>query len=225
MSDTTARELAGQVITFLETGIPPAGLFTVDVFCDFTMPQWRLQAQGLEDTVALRKAGHPGPSSVPRSRFDETAAGFALEVEEQWDAADLAAAVDGHPGVTITQGEADVIDAQALGAYRARLAEIDAELAEADSRADQARSGRLGLGREALLGEVAAATGLSGRHRQFTSAQERARTAVRKAIVSALNRIERHDRALARQLRDAVRTGRACRYDRDPARPVVWITD
>ena len=86
MPDTTTRELAGQVITFLETGIPPAGLFTVDVFCDFTMPQWRLQAQGLEDTVALRKAGHPGPSSVPRSRFDETAAGFVLEVEEQWAA-------------------------------------------------------------------------------------------------------------------------------------------
>lgn len=86
MPDTTTRELAGQVITFLETGTAPAGLFTPDVFCDFTMPQWRLQAQGLEDTVALRKAGHPGPSSVPRSRFDETAAGFVLEVEEQWAA-------------------------------------------------------------------------------------------------------------------------------------------
>jgi len=86
MPDTTTRELAGQVITFLETGTAPAGLFTPDVFCDFTMPQWRLQAQGLEDTVALRKAGHPGPSSVARSRFDETAAGFVLEVEEQWAA-------------------------------------------------------------------------------------------------------------------------------------------
>ncbi|HLK78087.1 MAG TPA: hypothetical protein VKU77_31120 [Streptosporangiaceae bacterium] len=81
------------------------------------------------------------------------------------DAADLAAAVDGHPGVTITQGEADVIDAQALGAYRARLAQIDAELTEADSRADQARSGRLGLEHAALLGEVAAATASSPRRR------------------------------------------------------------
>jgi hypothetical protein len=83
-SETTTRELADQLITFLETGAPPAGLFTPDVFCDFTMPQWRLQAQGLTDVTALRRAGHPGPSVVPRSRFDATAAGFVLEVEEQW---------------------------------------------------------------------------------------------------------------------------------------------
>jgi hypothetical protein len=74
-------------------------------------------------------------------------------------------------------------------------------------------------------GEIAAATGLGGRRRQFTSAQERARTAVRKAIVAALNRIEQHDSALARQLRDSVRTGSTCRYVPDPARPVTWILD
>lgn len=45
--DPTARDLAGQLITFMETGTPPDGLFTEDVFCDFTMPQWRLQSQGV----------------------------------------------------------------------------------------------------------------------------------------------------------------------------------
>ena len=83
--EATARDLAGQIITFMETAAPPEGLFTPDVFCDFTMPQWRLQAQGIEDVTALRKAGHPGPSRVPRSRFDVTTTGFVLEVEEQWD--------------------------------------------------------------------------------------------------------------------------------------------
>jgi len=34
--ETTARDLAGQLITFMETGTPPDGLFTEDVFCDFT---------------------------------------------------------------------------------------------------------------------------------------------------------------------------------------------
>jgi hypothetical protein len=82
---TAARDLAGQFITFMETGTPPEGLFTPDVFCDFTLPQWRLQARGIEDVTELRKAGHPGPSSVPRSRFDATTTGFVLEVEEQWD--------------------------------------------------------------------------------------------------------------------------------------------
>ena len=83
--EATARDLADQLIMFMETGTVPDGLFTPDVFCDFTMPQWRLQAQGIEDVVGLRKAGHPGPSRVPRSRFDATATGFVVEVEEQWD--------------------------------------------------------------------------------------------------------------------------------------------
>ena len=83
--EALGRELAAKFIAFLETGAAPEGLFTADAFCDFTMPQWRLQAQGIEDIVALRKAGHPGPGRVPRSRFDATAAGFVLEVEEEWD--------------------------------------------------------------------------------------------------------------------------------------------
>jgi len=79
------RELAARLIGFLETGGVPEGLFAPDVFCDFTMPQWRLQAQGLEDTVRLRQNGHPGPGRVPRSRFDATVTGFVLEVEEEWE--------------------------------------------------------------------------------------------------------------------------------------------
>jgi hypothetical protein len=81
----TARELAGKFVTFLETGESAEGLWTADVFCDFTMPQWRLQAQGIEEVIALRKQGHPGPGRVPRTRFDATATGFVLEVEEQWE--------------------------------------------------------------------------------------------------------------------------------------------
>lgn len=84
-AESTARRLADKVITFLETGTPPDGLFTADVFCDFTMPLWRLQAQGTEDVTAQRKAGHPGPGRVPRSRFDATTTGFVLEVEEEWE--------------------------------------------------------------------------------------------------------------------------------------------
>jgi hypothetical protein len=84
---------------------------------------------------------------------------------------------------------------------------------------------RLRLEREALLAEVSAATGLGGRPRRFSSTQERARVAVRKAIASALARIEARDAALARLLRDTVHTGTACRYDPDPGRPVTWLLD
>jgi hypothetical protein len=83
--EAVGRQLAAKIISFLETGTPPEGVFTRDAFVDFTMPQWRLQGQGINDIVRLRTAGHPGPSRVPRSRFDATSTGFVLEVEEEWD--------------------------------------------------------------------------------------------------------------------------------------------
>lgn len=83
--EDTGRDLAGKLIAFLETGDLPDGLFAPDVFCDFTLPQWRLQARGTDDVRALRLAGHPWAGRVPRSRFDATATGFVLELEEEWE--------------------------------------------------------------------------------------------------------------------------------------------
>ena len=84
MTPEQANVVADRLIHFLETGDPPDGLFTSDVFCDFTLPRWRLQAQGLEPVVALRRQGHPAPGRVPRWRCDPTPSGFVLEVEERW---------------------------------------------------------------------------------------------------------------------------------------------
>lgn len=84
-AERSTREVADDLVSFLETGTPPEGLFAAEVFCDFTMPQWRLQAAGIEEVVALRKGGHPAPGRVPRSRLDATTTGFVLEVEEEWD--------------------------------------------------------------------------------------------------------------------------------------------
>lgn len=84
MTTDQADRLARKFIHFLETGDVPEGLFTTDIFCDFTLPLWRLQAQGMEETVALRKQGHPGAGRVPRWRCDPTATGFVIEFEESW---------------------------------------------------------------------------------------------------------------------------------------------
>jgi hypothetical protein len=84
MTQNEAENLATSFIEFLETGTAPEGLFASTVFCDFTMPKWRLQAEGIDGVVALRKAGHPGPGSVPRWRTDATANGFVVEFEERW---------------------------------------------------------------------------------------------------------------------------------------------
>jgi hypothetical protein len=84
--ETRAHALAEKFITFLESNEAPEGLLAPDVFCDFTMPTWRLQASGRQDCVEMRRAGHPVKGTVPRWRFDPTPTGFVLEVEEAWDA-------------------------------------------------------------------------------------------------------------------------------------------
>jgi hypothetical protein len=81
----TAGLLAARFVDFLETGRVADGLFAPDLFTDFTMPTWRLQAVGIDDALALRRAGHPMPGRVARSRLDRTERGFVLEVEERWD--------------------------------------------------------------------------------------------------------------------------------------------
>jgi hypothetical protein len=79
------RTTAQAFIAYLETGSVTPGLFEPDVFVDLTLPRWRLQASGIEDVVALRRAGHPLPGRVRRPRLDPTPTGFVLEVEETWE--------------------------------------------------------------------------------------------------------------------------------------------
>jgi hypothetical protein len=141
-------------------------------------------------------------------------------------ALDLSDAVAGHAGVRVADADTGpLLDRQALAAYRRRLAELDEDLAEADAWGDPLRGERLTAEREALLAQVAQATGLGGRIRGTTGTRERARVAVRKAIVAAIIRIGETDSTLGRLLRDTVITGGSCRYDPDPVRPVRWVLD
>jgi hypothetical protein len=83
-----APPVVQQFVHWLETTELPDGLFTDDVFLDFTPPQWRLQASGIPGVLAIRRTGHAAPGRVPRLRYDPTPTGFVLEIEEEWDAAD-----------------------------------------------------------------------------------------------------------------------------------------
>jgi hypothetical protein len=85
-SPTTTRteELTAALVRFLETGSADPGLFAPDVFCDLTLPTWRLQAEGRAATIALRTDNHPCPSRATRLRIDPTPRGFVVELEEEW---------------------------------------------------------------------------------------------------------------------------------------------
>ncbi|MFN8051376.1 MAG: hypothetical protein U0Q22_08075 [Acidimicrobiales bacterium] len=140
-------------------------------------------------------------------------------------AAELSDAVSGHAGTAVRDAGDEVLDEQALAAYRRRLSELDVEEEAAAARADVARSERAAIEREALLDELRRATGLGGRVRRTGGTDERARVAVRKAIAASLARIDEVDPGTARLLRDTVHTGLVCRYQPDPHRPVRWLLD
>ena len=105
-------------------------------------------------------------------------------------------------------------------AYRARLAELDAELDEARAWRDLGRAERAEAERAALVRELTVATGLGGRRRRLGDETERARKTVTARIRDALGRIERVHPPLGAHLRAAVSTGTSCVYR--PPEPTSW---
>jgi hypothetical protein len=81
--DTSAA--VAKLIRFLETGSVPDGLFAPGVFCDLSLPQWRVQAGTAGEILALRAEGHPSPGQVRVERIEQTGHGFTIEFEERWD--------------------------------------------------------------------------------------------------------------------------------------------
>jgi hypothetical protein len=136
-------------------------------------------------------------------------------------AADLVAAASGGLGrVDLGLGADEVLDETARRQIRQRLADLDEEIGEADAWADPERASRARAERDALVGEVAAATGLAGRARRLGDQGERARKAVTARIRDVVGRIGRVHPSLAAHLRASVTTGTRCCYS--PAAPVSW---
>ncbi|MGH7439984.1 MAG: tetratricopeptide repeat protein, partial [Polyangiaceae bacterium] len=106
----------------------------------------------------------------------------------------------------------DAIDTKAVGAYRARLASIDEDIASAEATADDRRAARLLRERELLVAEIARSVGLGGRLRKVGSATERARIAVTRRLRDAIARIGEANAQLGQHLRTEVRTGTYCSY-------------
>jgi tetratricopeptide (TPR) repeat protein len=115
-----------------------------------------------------------------------------------------------------------LLDAKAKAAYKRRLCELRAELAEAERINDLGRSEGLRREMDSITEQMSAALGLGGRDRPMGSDAERARQAVTKSIKAALTRIEASNPALAHHLSLHVKTGYLCSYVPDPVQPIAW---
>lgn len=105
-----------------------------------------------------------------------------------------------------------VLDDRARREYRARVEELARRADEREDAGDDAAASALRRERAAVLDELAAATGLGGRPRGFSSGDERARVSVTKALGRAVQRIGQQDPLLGAHFERSVVTGTFCRY-------------
>lgn len=112
--------------------------------------------------------------------------------------------------------DGDIVDRQALAAYRQRLSDLDDDIAEAERNNDTERHARAESDREALLDELGRITGTKGKSRTFSNhPAERARKAVSGRIRDAIRKLYPVLPELADHLERTVVTGTYCRYRAD----------
>jgi tetratricopeptide (TPR) repeat protein len=130
-----------------------------------------------------------------------------------------AAALDGGLSVhTNLGGHTNPLDPQARAAYRDRLADLDADLADAERHNDLGRLAHARAERDALVAQLAAAA----RSPRLSADAERARLTVTKGIKLALAKISAGHPELGRHLAATVKRGYFCGYFPDPRHPIDW---
>jgi hypothetical protein len=140
----------------------------------------------------------------------------------EFHALDLVAA---ETGERLAADDAGVmLDERAKAAYRRRLAEIDEDVEHARALGDTRREAQADAERDFLVRELARAVGLGGRDRRASSASERARSGVTRAIRQAIARIAEHHPTLGEHLDGAIHTGTTCAYRPDQHARIAWRT-
>jgi tetratricopeptide (TPR) repeat protein len=116
----------------------------------------------------------------------------------------------------------EMLDARAKDAYRRRLAEIEDDIAQAHALGDTERAAQADAERDFLVRELSRAVGLGGRDRRASSASERARVGVTRAVRQGIARIGEHHPELGEHLNRSIKTGTYCAYLPDPRSPAGW---
>lgn len=167
-------------------------------------PIWQFTFGGKEAAVAPSK----GLADIARML---DAPGVEIHVLDLYDAPVRAAAAG------------ELADRRAIGTYRQRIADLDAEVTDAERHNDPERLARATLERDALIDEIGRVTGVGGRQRQFANhPAERARKAVTARVRDAIRKLEPVLPDLAAHLERTIVTGTYCRYRPDT---IDWHVD
>lgn len=115
------------------------------------------------------------------------------------------------------------LDAQARAAYRHRIEAVRGEIEDAVAIGAEDRAEALQGELDQLVAELSRAFGLGGRSRQASSAAERARLNVTRALRAATAKVGEALPEAGGALDRRVRTGIYCAYEPDPADAIAWI--
>jgi len=116
----------------------------------------------------------------------------------------------------------ELVDARARTAYRHRIEALRAEIDDALDRGAEDRAVALQAELDQLVGQLAQAFGLGGRSRRASSAVERARLNVTRAIRAATTRVREVLPEAGPVLDRRLRTGVYCAYEPDEGDDVRW---
>jgi hypothetical protein len=114
------------------------------------------------------------------------------------------------------------LDPQARADYRRRIAELRAELLEADEINDRGRVERIHEELEFLTEELSAAVGLGGRARLSASHCERARVVVTRNIRATIKKVLVENPALGHHFNLSIKTGNFCAYLPEAEGKICW---
>ena len=129
----------------------------------------------------------------------------------------------GHVDRRLLGDAGEMVDSSARSAYRHRIEALRADIDEAlDGGADQ-RAEVLQAELDQLTAQLAQAFGLGGRSRRASSAAERARINVTRALRAATARVTETVPEAAEVLDQRVRTGIYCAFEPDERDPVRWL--
>ncbi|NIR31929.1 MAG: hypothetical protein GWN84_22000 [Gammaproteobacteria bacterium] len=113
-----------------------------------------------------------------------------------------------------------VLDDKARQSLKARIHDLQEELAEAQEMNDVGRAEQARAELDQLADALSKALGLGGRNRRLGDVTERARTTVTWRIRHAVRKIRALHAPLGKHLANSLRTGTFCSYG--PERPVSW---
>lgn len=116
----------------------------------------------------------------------------------------------------------ELLDGRARAAYRQRISDLRDEVEGALDAHDDDRAARAQRELDALVAELARAVGLGGRDRKASSATERARLNVTRAVRSAAATLSEALPDAGAVLDRRVRTGTFCAYEPQPDDELVW---